>query len=60
MIYEYKCSKCGKIEDRLVSSSTENTQMCKCENDAPMIKEDKVYNTSFTLKGPGWYKSGGY
>lgn len=56
MIYEYECEKCGKIEDRIVSSSTQNKQKCNACYGAKMNRVDKIYATNFTLKGQ-WYKT---
>lgn len=59
-IYEYVCTKCEKEEDRLVSFSNADQQQCTCEDDAPMERKDMIHKTSFTLKGRGWFKKGGY
>lgn len=56
-VYEYKCSKCEKIEDRLVSFSSVDDQICACSDSAPMQKIDTVNSINFALKGGGWYKS---
>lgn len=56
MIYEYKCEKCGTVEDRIVSSSTMNEQKCKSCEDAKMNRVEKIHSTSFVLKG-NWYKT---
>lgn len=56
MIYEYKCEQCDKVEDRIVSSSTQNEQKCKICDDAKMNRVDKIHATSFALKGQ-WYKT---
>ncbi len=51
-IYEYECSKCGVIE---VTQRITEDPLTKC----PQCKRRKVKklisNTSFQLKGSGWY-----
>lgn len=56
MIYEYECETCKKVEDRIVSSSTENEQVCKVCPESKMNRVDKIHATSFALKGR-WFKT---
>ena len=49
-IYEFVCSDCGEIEDKLVSMKTKKIKCKKCGGAA-----DKVMSApSFILKGGGW------
>ena len=71
-IYEYACEKCGKrlevmqriTEDPLTECTVEisvesNTEDKKCEKVACGGKLKKLISqTSFSLKGGGWYKDG--
>ncbi len=52
-IYEYKCPECGTaFEEWLKVSECENPQPCpNCKGEAHRI----VSQTSFVLKGEGWY-----
>lgn len=52
-IYEYQCPKCGEIFEEWVNiGDAEETQPCpKCGAQARHI----ISNTSFVLKGGGWY-----
>ena len=52
-IYEYQCPKCGTVfEDWVHISDAPETRPCpKCGTAAPHI----ISNTSFVLKGGGWY-----
>lgn len=51
-IYEYKCSSCGKLFEEWVRSHDTSPQKCPdCGELAPHI----VSNTTFVLKGGGWY-----
>ena len=54
-IFEYKCTKCNKEVDRLVShSKADNPQPCSCGAD--MLRIDKISSTNFSLKG-NWFKN---
>ncbi len=57
-IYEYQCTKCGKVQDRLVSFRNADEQQCDCEDDAPLKRTDTPQATSFSLKG-NWFKTRG-
>lgn len=51
-IYEYQCEKCSNIDELLMSLSDPAPTHCsKCQG--PVHK--KLSNTSFALKGSGWY-----
>ncbi len=51
-IYEYKCPKCNKVFEEWVTSHDTSPQTCPdCGASAPHI----VSNTTFVLKGGGWY-----
>ncbi len=56
-IYEYTCSKCQNVFEEWVKSATEpETDSCKC----PLCGADSfrmISNTSFLLKGGGWFAS---
>ncbi|MDH3444269.1 MAG: zinc ribbon domain-containing protein [Deltaproteobacteria bacterium] len=50
-IYEYKCQKCGTFE--VTQRITENA-LAKCPTCKGKVKK-LISNTSFQLKGTGWY-----
>lgn len=51
-IYEFKCEKCGKIDEHLMRFSDPNPEACsKCGAAVHKI----VSQTNFSLKGSGWY-----
>lgn len=50
-IYEYKCQKCGVIE---VTQRITEKPLAKCPTCKSKIKK-LISNTSFQLKGTGWY-----
>jgi putative FmdB family regulatory protein len=52
-IYEYCCDKCGKVFEEWTRHIDDNvTEVCpECKGTARRI----VSNTSFVLKGGGWY-----
>ncbi|MBN2345697.1 MAG: zinc ribbon domain-containing protein [Candidatus Aminicenantes bacterium] len=53
-IYEYKCSKCGRIFEALQSLKAEPIRKCvHCQGRSRKI----VSLSSFQLKGSGWYVS---
>ena len=51
-IYEYKCSKCGKVFEIIQKISDEPLSRCKfCKGKVERL----ISNSSFQLKGSGWY-----
>ena len=56
-IYEYKCSRCEKEVDKLVSFKNADEQFCDCEDNAQLERQEKVHATGFALKG-NWFKQG--
>ena len=53
-IYEFVCSECGEIEDKLVSMNTKKIKCGKCGGAAGKV----MSAPSFILKGGGWASSG--
>ena len=54
-IYEYVCSKCSEITEKL--QRFDDPPLKACSNCGGRLKKI-VSNTSFVLKGWGWYKDG--
>lgn len=53
-IYEYECLKCGEIHEAQQKFSDKPLSTClKCGGTLKKI----ISNTSFILKGTGWYKT---
>jgi len=53
-LYEFKCSKCGSIYEKL-QMFEEATPRCALDDN----QTDRIISrSSFVLKGPGWYKDG--
>lgn len=53
-IYEYKCQKCGHLLEIFQKFSDKPLVKCsKCNGELKKI----ISNTSFVLKGTGWYKT---
>ena len=50
-IYEYKCEKCGTFE---VTQRITEKALAKCPTCKSKVKK-LISNTSFQLKGTGWY-----
>lgn len=50
-IYEYKCEKCGTFE---VTQRITEKPLVKCPSCRGKVKK-LISNTSFQLKGTGWY-----
>jgi putative FmdB family regulatory protein len=51
-IYEYECTKCGKIEEALQKFSDKPLTKCKhCSGKLTKL----VSHSTFHLKGSGWY-----
>lgn len=53
-IYEYKCLSCGKRLELMQKFS--DSPLSKCPDCGGTMKK-LVSNTSFVLKGTGWYKT---
>ena len=51
-IYEYECTKCGKIEEVLQNFS--DKPITKCQSCAGKLHK-LVSQSTFHLKGTGWY-----
>ncbi|MBF0472695.1 MAG: zinc ribbon domain-containing protein [Nitrospirae bacterium] len=51
-IYEYKCCGCGKIHEIIQKFS--DAPITECPSCKGMLKK-MISNTSFVLKGSGWY-----
>ena len=51
-IYEYGCTKCGKHHE--VMQKITEKPLTKCPDCGGTLKK-KISNTSFVLKGTGWY-----
>lgn len=51
-IYEYKCTKCGEVFETIQKFSDKPLKNCKFCNGRV---ERLISNTSFQLKGSGWY-----
>lgn len=55
-IYEYKCTKCEKVFERIVSvADSSKAAFCDC---SPKAKAKKIISApSFRLEGSGWYET---
>jgi len=51
-IYEYSCSKCGRITEAWQKFS--DPPLCECEQCGGPLKK-LISQNSFHLKGSGWY-----
>ena len=58
-VYEYACRKCGKhfeVEQRITEQPIDRCDDKLCGGEAART----IPATSFTLKGSGWFRTGGY
>jgi len=55
-IYEYKCTKCDKVFERIISVADSSKEVfCDC---SPKAKAKKIISApSFRLEGSGWYET---
>lgn len=53
-IYEYKCQKCGNLLE--IIQKFNDKPLTKCGKCGGELKK-MISNTSFVLKGTGWYKT---
>lgn len=51
-IYEYQCTKCGKVVEAIQKFSDD--PLTKCEECGGKL-EKLISKSSFALKGKGWY-----
>ena len=60
-IYEYECTQCGKITEKIIQRNSANedeftiNEQCECGSDS-FVKI--MSSTTFKLKGGGWEKDG--
>jgi putative FmdB family regulatory protein len=54
-IYEYKCQNCGYIFEQLQKVTDDPLRVCPECGKEQLVK--LVSNTSFQLKGTGWYET---
>ncbi|TAL22568.1 MAG: zinc ribbon domain-containing protein [Nitrospirae bacterium] len=53
-IYEYECLSCGEVHEKIQKFADEPLTLCpKCGGKLKKL----ISNTSFVLKGTGWYKT---
>ena len=51
-LYEYECTQCGQVEEALQKFSDKPLKKCRqCSGSLRKL----ISNTSFHLKGTGWY-----
>ncbi len=55
-IYEYRCEACGAVMEKIQSFSAPPPDACDSCGNGPMHK--LISQSSFVLKGGGWYKDG--
>jgi putative FmdB family regulatory protein len=53
-VYEYQCRSCGKLHE--IMQRYTDTPLAKCPECGGEMKK-LISNTSFVLKGTGWYKT---
>ncbi len=53
-IYEYSCKNCGHVFEEWYKKMSDATAQCACPKCAG-LGEQIISNTSFALKGGGWY-----
>lgn len=52
-LYEYLCTECNKVTEKLQSFSASNRLICpSCKGEARRV----ISRNGFQLKGSGWYK----
>ena len=54
-IYEFKCQECGFIDERIMKISEPYPKVCPSCGASSLQKI--MSNTSFVLKGTGWYET---
>jgi len=57
MIYEFECSNCGEIEEKMmkVKDMTEENYSKQCKECGGILRK-KISLGKFSLKGSGWYR----
>lgn len=54
-LYEYRCQKCREVSEFLMKISDPNPTSCPKCGEGPLDK--MLSQTSFVLKGTGWYET---
>jgi len=58
-IYLYECQQCGNEVEKILSfSESEKHLQTECPRCSSKSYKKRVNNTSFKLKGKGWYRDG--
>lgn len=52
-LYEYQCSKCGKVFEKMQKFSDTPLTQCECPDQGPV--ERMISAPQFQFKGSGWY-----
>jgi len=58
-VYEHQCEKCSahfEVEQRITEDPVKRCAKPECAGEARRV----IPTTNFTLKGSGWFRSGGY
>lgn len=55
-LYEYKCPRCGRVDEVLQSFSAPPPE-CSCPGKLPVVMEKQISrSTGIVLVGEGWYR----
>jgi len=56
-MYDFKCEKCGTVEEYFVPSTTSTPEKCICGQKAELTKQNSFSNSKPILKGTGFYET---
>jgi hypothetical protein len=59
-LFDFKCVKCDKLEERLIPRREIDEQVCGCGERFPMKMSEVPHVTNFSLKGVWFKNTGGY
>lgn len=60
-IYDYKCDKCDKVVEKIVTHSNKDNPMdCDCDDNGTLKRLDKISKTNLTFKGKWFQNTGSY
>lgn len=55
--YDFKCEKCGKVEEYIVPTTTSIPEKCICGKKSKLKKVDSFSSSRPILKGNGFYET---
>jgi putative FmdB family regulatory protein len=56
-MYEFKCTRCGTIDERIVQMADVDSQVCDCGRESTMERVDTFQTLRPIFRGSGFYET---